>query len=189
MQALDLLLNRRSQPRLVEPAPQDDALENIMQAGLAAPDHKCLTPWRFIVCVDGGLQRLGSIFEQAAMSKHANHPTETSEASIKRAPQLPLRAPMVIVAICDYKQDDKVPRVEQLASTACAVQSMQMAALAQGFQGIWRTGWYAQDVNVKTALGCKDEDEILGFLYLGSSPLKTMDRPTRDSNQFVEHWS
>jgi nitroreductase len=183
MKALELLLNRRSQPRLQAPAPMGDALQNIIQAGLCAPDHKCLSPWRFIVCTDEGLRKLGSIFEQAAILKGAG------PDSIERAPALPMRAPMVIVAICNYTKNEKVPRVEQIASTACAVQGMQMAALAQGFQGIWRTGWYAQNNVVKKAMQCKEEDEILGFLYLGSTPLKAMPRKPRDTTDFVEAWN
>ena len=58
MDALTLLLNRSSQPRLEAPAPSGDALENIMQAALRAPDHACLTPWRFIVCTGKGLDKL-----------------------------------------------------------------------------------------------------------------------------------
>jgi nitroreductase len=183
MQALELLLNRTSQPRLQAPAPSGEALNNILQAGLCAPDHKLLSPWRFIVCADEGLRKLGSIFEQAAIKKNS------SPESIERAPALPMRAPMVIVAICNYTQDESVPRVEQIASTACAVQAMQMAAIAQGFQGIWRTGWYAQNHDVKVAMNCKQEDEILGFLYLGTTPLKAMPRKPRDTAKFVETWT
>lgn len=182
MQALDLLLNRRSQPRLCEPAPVGQYLENILQAGLCAPDHKCLRPWRLIVCTGEGLIKLGKIFERAAIMKGA------VPATLERAPKLPMRAPMVIVAICNYKHDDKVPRVEQIASTACAVHGMQMAAIAQGFQGIWRTGWYAQNDDVKALLGCKNEDEILGFLYVGSSPLKNMPRRSQMTSEHVEIW-
>jgi len=183
MLALDLLLNRRSQPRLVAPAPAGDELDNILQAGFAVPDHHCLSPWRFIVCTNQGLKKLGDVFEQAAIEN------QKGPESVARAPQLPLRAPMVIVAMCDYKEHEKVPRVEQIASTACAVQSMQMAAVAQGFQGIWRTGWYAQDDHVKTALGCSEDDEILGFLYLGSTPLKAQKRSPRAIDNYVEMWS
>ena len=182
MLALDLLLNRRSQPRLQAPAPSGEVLQNIIQAGLCAPDHKSLSPWRFVVCTQTGLTKLGSIFEEAAIIKGA------SVESIERSVQLPLRAPMVIVAICNYTEDEKVPRVEQIASTACAVQAMQMAAVAQGYQGMWRTGWYAQNDDVKAALSCKEEDEILGFLYLGSTPLKAMPRKPRDTNKYVETW-
>lgn len=183
MQALDLLLNRRSQPRLNAPAPEGEALENILQAAVCAPDHRCLAPWRFIVCTGNGLKKLGEIYETATISEGK------PEESIDRATQLPLRAPMIIVAICNYTEDEKVPRVEQIASSACTVHAMQMAAVAQGFQGIWRTGWYAQDESVKSALGCKKEDEILGFLYLGSTPLQASVRTPRDLSNMVEYWA
>lgn len=183
MLALDLLLNRSSQPRLQAPAPQGEALENILQAGMRAPDHRSLSPWRFVVCTGEGLAKLGSIFEAAAIANQAE------ESAVTRAPQLPQRAPMVLVAICNYVEHDAVPWVEQIASTACTVQAMQMAAVAQGYQGVWRTGSYAQDEYVKQAFDCKEKDEILGFLYLGTSPLKTMKKPAKSTGDYVEYWS
>lgn len=182
MQALDLLLNRSSQPRLQVPAPEGEVLENIKQAALRAPDHACLAPWKFIVCQNQGLTRLGKIFEQAAIAANK------SEKEILRAPQLPLRAPMVMVAIAKYSEHDKVPWVEQVASASCAVHAMQMAAVAQGFAGVWRTGSFAQDANVKQAFDLAEQDEIVGFLYLGSAAVQPLPKPKRDSAEFFEHW-
>ncbi|WJG11087.1 NAD(P)H nitroreductase [Aliiglaciecola sp. LCG003] len=182
MQAIDLLLNRRSQPRLAEPAPQGEALDNIMQAALRAPDHKCLTPWKFVVCQGRGLTKLGTIFEQAAIN------SDLDDKQVERAPQLPLRAPMVIVAIAKYQQHDKVPWVEQVASAACAVHAMQMAAVAQGFGGVWRTGDYAQNDEVKCAFYLEEKDEILGFLYLGTPVNEAMPPPSRNAPDYFEFW-
>ena len=53
MDALDLLLNRRSIAKLSDPAPEGVALENIIKAGLRAPDHGALTPWRFVIAHGG----------------------------------------------------------------------------------------------------------------------------------------
>jgi nitroreductase len=183
MQALDLLLTRSSQPRLQAPAPEGQALENIKQAALRAPDHACLTPWKFVVCQNQGLIRLGEIFQQAAIAANK------SEKELERAPKLPLRAPMVIVAIAKYTEHDKVPWVEQVASASCALHAMQMAAVAQGFAGVWRTGSFAQDSIVKQALDLSEQDEIVGFLYLGSSPIKSLTKPKRDSTKFFEDWN
>ena len=182
MQALDLLLNRSSQPRLQAPAPAGEALENIKQAALRAPDHASLAPWKFIVCQNKGLIRLGEIFEQAAIF------ADKSEKEIERAPQLPLRAPMVVVAIAKYTEHDKVPWVEQVASASCAVHAMQMAAVAQGFAGVWRTGSFAQDPMVKQAFELSEQDEIVGFLYLGSTAVQPLPKPKRDSAAFFENW-
>ena len=182
MLAIDLLLNRSSQPRLQEPAPQEQALENIKQAALRAPDHACLTPWKFVVCQNNGLIKLGAIFEQAALAAHK------SQKDIERAPNLPLRAPMVIVAIAKYSEHQKVPWVEQVASASCAVHAMQMAALAQGFAGVWRTGWYAKDPTVRQAFNLSEQDELVGFLYLGSAPLNTLSKVEKDSADFFDNW-
>ncbi|WP_133470333.1 NAD(P)H nitroreductase [Paraglaciecola marina] len=183
MKALDLLLNRRSQPRLQAPAPAGVVLENIKQAALRAPDHAALTPWQFIVCEGEGLVRLGELYKQAAIQSNK------SEADIARATQLPLRAPMVIIAIAKYTEHAKVPWVEQVASASCGVHAMHLAAISQGFEGVWRTGSYAQDPIVKKALALTDKDEIVGFLYLGTSVLQPMQKPTLDSHDFFKSWN
>ncbi|MFT5676646.1 MAG: nitroreductase [Paraglaciecola sp.] len=182
MEALELLLTRGSQPRLQAPAPNPEALENIMQSALRAPDHACLRPWRFVVCQNKGLAKLGDIFEQAAIAANK------SAVEIERAPQLPLRAPMVIVAIAKYTEHVKVPWIEQVASTSCAVSAMQMAALAQGYGGVWRTGSYARNESVKEAFELSEQDEIVGFLYLGTSIIKAKPKQAILSQDFFENW-
>ena len=61
MDALDLLLNRRS-ASLAEPAPEQ--LENILRAGLRAPDHGTLQPWRFFIIADDGRERFSQLLEK-----------------------------------------------------------------------------------------------------------------------------
>ena len=182
MDALTLLLNRSSQPRLVAPAPSGEALENIMQAALRAPDHACLTPWKFVVCEGKGLDKLGNLFEQSAIDN------EKSQKEIERAVQLPHRAPMVIVAIAKYVEHEKVPRVEQIASASCAVMAMQMAAIAQGFNGIWRSGSYAHCDTIRKAFELNEDDELVGFLYLGTPAFEASPKPQRNSSDYFEFW-
>jgi nitroreductase len=182
MEALELLLTRGSQPRLQAPAPNAEELENIMQSALRAPDHACLRPWKFVVCQNNGLTKLGDIFEQAAIA------ADMSSVQIERAPKLPLRAPMVIVAIAKYKEHEKVPWIEQVASTSCAVHAMQMAALSQGYGGVWRTGSYAQNDFVKQAFELNEQDEIVGFLYLGTALTRAMPKPAKSTQDFFEFW-
>lgn len=182
MDALSILLNRQSQARLQAPAPEGTALENIMRAALKAPDHGGLTPWQFVVCQGKGLTDLGAIFERSAIEN------DKSAKEIERAVQLPLRAPMVIVAIAKYKEHEKVPQVEQIASASCAVMAMQMAAQAQGFNGIWRTGAYAHCEVVRKAFELSEDDEIIGFLYLGTPAIASVEKPLLSPTDFFTHW-
>jgi nitroreductase len=179
MDALELLLNRRSVAKLMAPAPEGKALEHIIEAGLRSPDHGNLTPWRFVIAQGKGLQTLSDIFSSAAKMNGS------SEAMIEKLEQAPFRAPMIIIAIANVKPHPKVPAFEQYLSAGCAVQAMQMAAIAQGFQGIWRSGEWMFDPEVKHAFSVEGEDEIVGFLYLGTAMAEPMKAPQRDFSQYV----
>lgn len=183
MLALDLLLTRSSFSKLIAPAPEGEALQNILAAGLRAPDHAHLSPYEFIVCQGEGLQRLTDIFVDASVK------SQFEESKIEKAKTMCFRAPMIIVAIMKYQEHEKVPRVEQIATTSCAVQNMQMAAQAQGFNGMWRTGKLATNEHVRDAFNLNNEDEIVGFLYLGTPETDVPIKRDRDIEKFVSHWN
>lgn len=183
MDALELLLTRSSDNKLQEPAPSGEALDNILNAGLRAPDHANLSPFQFIVCTDEGLKKLSAIFAKALTQANK------TQAEITKGTNAPFRAPMVIIGICKYKEHEKVPRVEQVSTTACAIQNMQMAAFAQGFNGIWRTGGLAHDDVVRQELGLLESDEIVGYLYLGTPQNQTHIKRQKSQDGVIEHWS
>ncbi len=180
MEALDLLLNRRSVGKLSAPAPEGKVLENIVRAGLRAPDHAGLTPWRFVIAQGKGLNKLSDILVNAALADNSD------DAVIEKLKNAPFRAPMVITVIAKVTKHEKVPALEQYLSAGCAVQAMQMAAIAQGFQGVWRSGEWMFHPEVHKAFGLEGEDEIVGFLYLGTPEGTPMKVPERELSKFVE---
>ncbi|MBS4706367.1 MULTISPECIES: NAD(P)H nitroreductase [Aeromonas] len=166
MDALHLLLNRHSCGRLAEPAPSGEVLDNILKAGLRAPDHGTLTPWQFILFEGEGRERLGTLLADAA------HARGEDADSVEKCRAAPLRAPLVIAVATRYQAHPKVPKLEQELSAGCALMAMQMAAQAQGFNGIWRSGWFIFDEQIHGALELAPEDQLVGFLYLGTPMLE-----------------
>lgn len=166
MDALELLVNRRSASRLAEPAPAGEALQNIIRAGMRAPDHGTLQPWRFHIIEQAGRDRFSQLLERAARDDRQD------DKAIEKAKQAPYRAPMIITVVAHCEEHPKVPAWEQVVSAGCAVMAMQMAAAAQGFNGIWRSGAWTEHPAVKEAFGCREQDMIVGFLYLGTPQLK-----------------
>jgi len=183
MDAITLLTTRYSSARLTEPAPAGEDLALIKQAALRVPDHGGLKPWRFVV-FNGktALTKLGDIFAEAALEDNPG----IAEDMLERARQLPLRAPMVIACIAKCREHAKVPVSEQVQSAACAVMAMQQAAFALGFGGIWRTGAYTQYEFVKQALGLGDDDEIVGYLYLGTCASEAALREPLPTSSYFE---
>ncbi|MDR9826245.1 NAD(P)H nitroreductase [Vibrio sp. FNV 38] len=181
MDALELLLNRRSIAKLSEPPPQGAVLENIIQAGLRVPDHGNLQPWRFVIAQGHeGLSKLSAILLSAAQAENSE------QAVLDKVEKAPFRAPMVITVIAKVKEHEKVPSFEQYLSAGCAAQAMQMAAVAQGFQGFWRSGKWMFHPSVHQAFGLEGDDQIVGFLYLGTPGCQPMQAPKRNLSDFVE---
>lgn len=183
MDALTLLLNRRSASRLTTPAPQGEELNNILAAGMRAPDHGALRPWHFVIMQDAGIKRFSQLLEKAAIEGKLGAEVE------EKARNAPFRAPLIITVIAKIKEHAKVPQWEQLVAASCTVQAMQMAAVAQGFGGIWRSGSWTEDAVVRAGLGCEENDRIVGFLYLGTPELKAPAKvQTPDMDSFITHF-
>ncbi|WP_299497270.1 NAD(P)H nitroreductase [uncultured Shewanella sp.] len=181
MNALDLLLTRQSTPRLTTPGPTQAQLEVILNAGARVPDHAGLTPWEFIIAQNEGLNKLGEIFKQAAENEGSD------EAFIEKACKMPQRAPMVITVVAKTQVHQKVPILEQHLSAGCAVMAMQQAAFAQGLGGIWRTGPLSFNADVHQLLGLSEQDQIVGFLYLGTPVLNAPTKAVKAGQQFARY--
>jgi nitroreductase len=182
--ALEVLLNRVSVPSLQAPAPSGVVLENIFRAAMRAADHNMLRPWRFLVLENEALVRLGQLFVRAAEHKDTGL-TELKRTSVASKPH---RAPMIIVAIARCQVHPKVPEVEQIMATGCAVQNMLNAAFAQGIGAMWRTGSMALDPLVKAGLGLNNNEQIVGFLYLGTPKGNLKSVPSYELNDYFSYW-
>jgi nitroreductase len=177
---LQFLLRRQSCGALGLPAPDGDALRLIVGAALRVPDHQRLHPYVFIIASGEGLQRLGAIMQRAAIA--AGKPDDVVQRSVR----MPSRAPMVIIVAATPRPHDAVPVFDQQLAAGCAVMAMQMAAQALGFGGMWRSGWFMYDRGLHAELGLRDEDQIVGFLYVGT-PLRELPPPpdVADADSFV----
>ena len=179
MTAIELLLQRQSNSLLTTPAPSKQMLDKILAAGIRVPDHACLQPWHFTVITDDGLQRLSDLFVASS---------NKSTANIAKIEKMPFRAPMIIVISTSFVKHEKVPEQEQLIAAGCCAHAMQMAACALGYGAIWRTGQFAYNKKVKQGLEISDQNEIVGFLYIGT-PCK--EQALKSSKRFenkVTYW-
>src|SRR3981081_1691288 len=136
MQAIDVLLQRRSARALTEPAPDEGALQLIFSSAVRAPDHGRLRPWRFVVVRGGARERLGELF--AAQVQRAQ-PQLGAEA-MQRERLKALRAPLIVVIAAHCNPAVKIPLIEQTLSAGAAAHAMMLAAFALGFNALWKTG-------------------------------------------------
>ncbi|SIS81664.1 nitroreductase family protein [Neptunomonas antarctica] len=165
MNAIEMLHNRVSAPVLMAPAPSPEQLDVMFRAALRAPDHAGLRPWRFLVIEGEAREHLGDLFVKAMRAKEL----ELTDESAGKLRKKPLRAPMIIVAVAKIQQHPKVPEIEQVITAGCATQALLQGAYAQGLGAMWRTGEMTFDPVVKAGLGLQAHEQVVGFIYLGTT--------------------
>lgn len=184
MNTLDAMLTRTSHGKLMQPAPGHEVLSHAFACALRAPDHRVLRPWRYLVIESDGLQKLGALFVAASRAETADLAPEV----IERLQKMPLRAPMIVVAITIYKDDPKAPLEEQLLSTGASVQNFLLALHAQGFASMWRSGSITKNTYLKAGLGLAEHESIAGFIYVGTAVGEPRKIAHLDVSEFVSVW-
>lgn len=184
MDAIEALHNRVSSPLLKAPAPNAEQLETLLKAASRAPDHKMLKPWRFLIIEGEGREVLGALLMKAAQ---ASNP-DIDDEGLAKARSKPMRAPMIIVAIATLNEHPKVPEVEQLITAGAAANNIVTAAFALGLGAYWRTGTPAFDETVKAGLGLSANEQIIGFIYLGTPDGRSRRLPEFDASECSRRW-
>ena len=155
------LLERHSTPAkaLVEPAPDDKQLRQILKIALSAPDHGRLHPYRFISIRGEARHRLSEIFGKATQQRDA----DVEPAYLQKQMDKPL-------------------------SAGAAAHNVLLAANALGFGSIWLTGANAYDKYVCSELGLDDSEHIIGFIYIGTPTMEFPPRPIPEVSTHHRRW-
>ena len=181
---LQFLQERNSAPRLTEPGPSADELNEMLACALRSPDHAWLHPWRFLSVTGDRRQAMGDCLERSLLRRNP----DADDAAREKARRAPLRAPLVMVVLAKLQDHPKVPHWEQRGSAGCAAFSLLLAAEALGYAGVWRTGDYPADPELVADLGSDAGEEIVGFIYIGSRDGGSKALPPLSVEDFHRVW-
>lgn len=184
----DFLSHRRSNlaKLMTTPGPDAAQLRTILQIAARVPDHRKLSPWRFVV------------FEGKARSEFGAHigakfsltnPDAPLDRSVFESARL-LRAPTVVAVISSPKDCARgTPEWEQVLSVGAVCYNMVIGAQSLGFGAQWLTEWFSYDADITENLGLGDREKIAGFIYIGtaSAPPRERARPALDD--LITHYS
>ena len=121
---------------------EDHLIEAMLENANWAPTHGFTEPWRFWVFKGDGRHKLAKF--HANLYK-AETPSDAFKSSAyQKLHDRPLLASHVIAIGMKRGTNPKIPEIEEVEATACAVQNM-----------------------MKAFFGLEEADKILGFLYAG----------------------
>ena len=163
---LEVLLTRRSvSPRRLEPpGPNPDELDAIIQAGLRAPDHGGLHPWRVIEFRHQNREALAWCFEQEKLRRDPL----ASPADLRRAREHATRPPLLLGFVVSPQERSKIPAREQWLGAGAALGNLLSAAHQLGYGAIVLSGERCFDETLARQVGVLPGEYLAGFISVGS---------------------
>jgi nitroreductase len=169
----DVIHNRRSiKPVKMNGKKISDAdVKEILELANWAPTHGRTEPWRFIVY--SGQEVIAFCHEHAELYKRKTPAERFVQASYEKQCHNGDLASHIVVAVMRRGINEKIPALEEIAATAAAIQNILLGATGKGITSFWSTGGMTHQPAMKEYLQLREEDEVMGIIYLGYSDVKT----------------
>jgi nitroreductase len=162
METYEAIVTRRSVGKCTDRVPDRAAVERLIEAATAAPNHHLTEPWRFIVIAGDALKELGEAWAAGE---------ERTGGNSDAAREKPLRAPVILTVVERPRlTHPKVIEIEEHHAVGAAIQNILLAAHDMGLAAMLRTGPAARLHEVHEYLGLSAGEIIAGFVYLGYKP-------------------
>ncbi len=183
---LRLLETRRSASAkaMTAPGPSRDQMAQLLRIAVRVPDHGKLMPWRFIVFEGTARDAAGDVLAARWRELYPDH----SQAMVDEQRGMFARAPIVVCVVSTAREHVKIPIWEQQLSAGAVCQNLLIAATAMGIGCQWITGWYAFDEAVLARFGLARDEQVAGFVYLGTPDGPVGDRPRPEPDDLVTRW-
>ncbi|GAA4315881.1 nitroreductase family protein [Nibribacter koreensis] len=143
----------------------DEQIQEILALADWAPAHGHTEPWRFVVYAKEKVQDF--CLTHAVLYKKHTAPELFKETTYEKLLHMGDQASHVILAYMQRGDLPKIPALEEVAATSCAIQNLLLGATALGIATYWGSGGMAYKPPMKALLNLRVEDSVLGILYLG----------------------
>ncbi|MEL6728308.1 MAG: nitroreductase [Pseudomonadota bacterium] len=174
-----------SKRALGAPGPSSSELDELLTVATRVPDHRRLSPWRFLVFEGEARER----FNAAAVEIQRRENPEATEAMLADTASYFTRAPSVVAVISSPDPTHKTPVWEQELSCGAVCFNLLLAANASGWAGCWLTEWIAFSPGINALLGLTEDERIAGYFYFGTATDRPQERMRADVSDKIARWS
>lgn len=169
--------------RLHAPGPAAQQLQEILATAGAAPDHRQLLPWRFVIVPAAQRSRLADAFALALLERDPS----ATPVQVESARDKAHRAPFLMLAIARLSEGDGqastpsdrashsevtqaefVNDAERLVSLGCAIQNIILSAHAAGFGTGLTSGQALASPRIRALFSLGDKEQAVCCINIGT---------------------
>jgi nitroreductase len=152
----------------------DEQIQQLLALADWAPTHGNTEPWRFTVY--SGEQAKIFCLEHAELYKQSTTPENFLQANYYKILRNGEKVSHIILAVMQRGKMPKITVIEEEAATASAIQNILLGATALGIASFWSTGGMVHHPAMKEYLQLRNEDIVMGILFLGYTDITAMGR-------------
>ncbi|SDW87540.1 Nitroreductase [Marinococcus luteus] len=150
--------SRRSIKKFTDQPVDKQTILELLEISKWAPDHGVREPWRFLLFLGSGMEKLAE-----ALADYQEHEGSKKPEKI-RAQISELPGALLVV----NQAEQKVKKWEEdFGAASTLIQNFQLLSWEQNLGMIWKTGDYIYSNRFKQSLGIDPEETIVGMLQLG----------------------
>jgi len=166
-----------------------ETVESLIEAATWAPNHYFTEPWKFIVVEGEARKQLSEIMKKWAAAKADDPDSPEAQKRIMKVGAKPLLAPTIVIAVLSRDLDNKKAiYTEDVCAVAAAIQNMLLEAHSKDIGAIWKSGPAYQAEPVKDFFRLRQDEEILGAVFLGESDMRKDVKVNRIPHKEKTEW-
>jgi len=184
MDVFEAIAGRRSIKSFTARAVSRQEIERLLDAAVAAPNHRMTEPWRFYVLGEASRRAYGAALG-ARKAKRVEDPA-AAQAVMEKVEHSHAALPAML-AVGIVQDENPEIREEDYAAAYMAVENMSLAAEAMGLGTHIKTGAIMDDPRARSAVGVPDDVRIVAVLEVGE-PDAVPDAKPRTSASELTTW-
>ena len=140
-----------------------EQVQSLLELADWAPTHGLTEPWRFVVYANPS----DFCHQHAQLYKQNTPVAEFIQGSYDNLYTQGDKVSHVIVAVMHRGNLPKIPAFEEIAAASAAIQNILLGATALNIASFWNTGGMVLKPAMHSFLNLRDEDQVMGVIYLG----------------------
>ncbi len=182
MDIFGVISSRRSIKRFTERTISKEAIRQLLEIAVHAPNHRMTEPWRFYVLGPEARAAYGAALG-VRKAKRVDEP-DAAEAVIRKVADSHRALPAMLAVSMTVDENVEI-REEDYASTFMAIQNLCLAACAMGLGTHVKSGAVMDDPIARAAVRVGEQERIVATISLGEPAEVPVSKQRHEASEFT----
>lgn len=182
MTIFEAIAARRSIKIFTDRVISNEAIDQLLEIAVQAPNHRMTEPWRFYVLGPKARFAYGAALG-ARKAKRVEDP-DAAEAVLAKVAETHRDLPAMIAVATTLDENPEI-REEDYAATYMAIQNLCLAACAMGLGTHVKSGAVMDDPHARAAVGVPEGQRIVATISLGEPAAQPEPKSRHDASDFT----